>query len=92
LVGSVDTYPLSRDSIEVDAKAAVMERVAEGVRDDFERVDTIDGVRVETDDGWFLVRASGTQPLVRVTAEANTEAAADRLRKEAVDRVTAATQ
>ena len=92
LVDSVDTYPLSRDSIEVKNKAAVMERVTEGVRDDFQRVDTIDGVRVETDDGWFLVRASGTQPLVRVTAEATTESVADRLREEAVDRITAATE
>jgi phosphoglucosamine mutase len=33
-------------------------------------VDSLDGVRVGLDDGWFLIRASGTQPLVRLTAEA----------------------
>jgi len=33
-------------------------------------VSTIDGIRVETNDGWVLVRPSGTEPLVRVTAEA----------------------
>jgi len=92
LVDGVDTYPLSRDNLTVDDKTAVMERVASDIRNDFERVDTIDGVRVDTDDGWFLIRASGTQPLVRVTAEADTEAAADRLRELAVDRVTAATE
>ena len=92
LVGSVDTYPLSRDNIEVDDKAAVVDRVAADIRADFECVDTIDGVRVDTDDGWFLIRASGTQPLIRVTAEAGSEAAADRLRQLAVDRVTAATE
>jgi phosphoglucosamine mutase len=32
-------------------------------------VSTIDGIRVETNDGWVLVRPSGTEPLVRVTAE-----------------------
>jgi len=90
LVGSVDTYPLSRDNIAVEDKAAVMEQVAADVQSDFERVDTIDGIRVDTDDGWFLIRASGTQPLVRVTSEARTEAAAEQLRKTAVDRVTAA--
>ena len=67
-----------------------MEQVAADVQSDFERVDTIDGIRVDTDDGWFLIRASGTQPLVRVTSEARTEAAAEQLRKTAVDRVTAA--
>ena len=90
LVDSVDSYPLSRDNIEVSDKAAVMERVAENVQGEFDQVDTIDGVRVDTDDGWVLIRASGTQPLVRVTAEAGTEAAAQRLRELAVDRVTAA--
>ena len=91
LVEGVDTYPLARDNIDVDNKAAVMKRVAEGVRADFERVDTTDGVRVDTDDGWVLIRASGTQPLVRVTAEAGTEATAERLRELAADRVTDAT-
>jgi phosphoglucosamine mutase len=47
-----------------------MAHVAEAVHADFDAVDDRDGVRVDTDDGWFLVRASGTQPLVRVTAEA----------------------
>ena len=91
LVEGVDTYPLARDNIDVGDKAAVMKRVAEGVRADFERVDTTDGVRVDTDDGWVLIRASGTQPLVRVTAEAGSEAAAERLRELAADRVTDAT-
>jgi len=91
LVGSVDTYPLARDNVAVDDKSGVMERVAAGIRADFDRVDTTDGVRVDTDDGWVLIRASGTQPLVRVTAEAGTEAAAERLRETAVDRVTDAT-
>jgi phosphoglucosamine mutase len=90
-VGRIERYPLFRESIAVDDKAGVMDRVAEAVRAEFEHVDTTDGVRIETDDGWVLIRASGTQPLVRVTAEARTESAAERLRTEAVDRVTAVT-
>jgi len=68
-----------------------MDRVTASVTDQFEQVETIDGLRVETDAGWFLIRASGTQPLVRVTAEARSDADAQRLREQAVDRVTAAT-
>ena len=35
---------------------------------------TIDGVRVDLKDrGWFLVRASGTEPLVRIYVEGRTE-------------------
>jgi phosphoglucosamine mutase len=47
-----------------------METVAARVQADYDDVSTMDGVRVGTDEGWFLVRASGTQPMVRVTAEA----------------------
>jgi len=90
-VDAVETYPLYRENIEVTDKQAVMDRVTASVTDQFEQVETIDGLRVETDAGWFLIRASGTQPLVRVTAEARSDADAQRLREQAVDRVTAAT-
>ncbi|QSG09825.1 phosphoglucosamine mutase [Halapricum desulfuricans] len=69
-VADVDTYPIRRESIEVAQKRAVMDRVEATVTESYDDVTTLDGVRVSFDDGWFLIRASGTQPLVRVTAEA----------------------
>ncbi|ERH07632.1 MAG: phosphomannomutase [Halonotius sp. J07HN4] len=89
-VASVTTYPIQRRSIEADDKAAVMERVAETLRDAYDDVTAIDGVRVSTADGWALVRPSGTQPLIRITAEAKTESTADDLLAATVDRVEAA--
>ncbi|MGE5314747.1 MAG: phosphoglucomutase/phosphomannomutase family protein [Acidobacteriota bacterium] len=38
------------------------------------RTDTTDGYKFFTKDGWILVRASGTEPLFRVYAEANSPA------------------
>jgi phosphoglucosamine mutase len=74
---AVDRYPIRRANVEVDHKQAVMERVHELARDRYDDRSTMDGVRVDLGDAWFLVRASGTQPLVRLTAEARDETRAD---------------
>jgi len=85
----VPTYPIRRENIETEAKTAVMERVRETVTTEYDAADvsTLDGVRVDRDDGWFLLRASGTQPLVRVTAEARDPERADALRETALSLV-----
>jgi phosphoglucosamine mutase len=79
LVDDVETFPLERDSVDTDQKTELMEVVANRVRRDYESVTNIDGVRATVDDGWFLVRASGTEPLVRLTAEARTAQHAEQL-------------
>ncbi|MFW5924203.1 MAG: phosphoglucosamine mutase [archaeon] len=82
-VAAVGAYPTYRDAVPVDDREVTMNRVERVLRERFEPVDDTDGIRVATDDGWFLVRASGTQPLVRVTAEAETETRAEKLFEEA---------
>ena len=86
----VPTYPIRRDSVETDEKAAVMERVRDTVLSQFDDVTTLDGVRVDLGDAWFLLRASGTQPLVRLTAEARDADRADAVLGTARDLLTAA--
>ncbi len=41
---------------------------------------TVDGVRIRFDDGWGLVRASNTQPVIVTRFEANTQEALDRIK------------
>ncbi len=80
LAGRLDAfpaYPIRRTSRDVPDKVAVMERVHDAVRDAYDDVDTLDGVRVDLGDAWFLLRPSGTEPIVRVTAEARDEARAN---------------
>ncbi|WP_226479783.1 phosphoglucosamine mutase [Natrinema amylolyticum] len=91
LVAGIDRYPIRRTSVEVADKTAVMADVTDQVRARYDEVDTLDGVRVETEDGWFLLRASGTQPLIRVTAEARSESDAAELFETAQELVTETT-
>lgn len=46
---------------------------------------TIDGVRWRTKDGWGLIRASNTQPILVMRFEASTPAALEAIRREAVE-------
>ena len=83
-VDAVPDHPIRRDTVETPRGEAVMATVTERVDETYDDVTGIDGVRVALDDGWFLIRASGTQPLLRVTAQARDDRAADRLRETAL--------
>lgn len=62
-----------------DAKFAVVDRIASAVRGQHEVTD-IDGVRVNFGDGWGLVRASNTQPVLVLRAEAQSAERRDAIR------------
>ncbi|MXR40753.1 phosphoglucosamine mutase [Halobaculum sp. WSA2] len=85
LVDGIETYPIQRENIEVEDNDAVMAAVETLARERYEsdRIETLDGVRVSFPEGWILVRASGTQPLVRLTAEARSAETTDDLLSEA---------
>jgi len=79
----IRTYPIRRASVETSAKREAMERIRDLVSNRYDDVSTLDGVRVDVADGWFLLRASGTQPLIRITAEARQASRADALFEDA---------
>jgi len=64
------------DEDERAAMIAAIERVAE---ESAAEVDTIDGYRLDYGDAWVLARPSGTEPVVRVYAEARDSARAEEL-------------
>ncbi len=91
LVAQVPHYPIRRGTIsfppaERDAMFTKLDAAFAAMRP---RVETIDGWRVPFEDGWFLVRLSGTEPKVRITAEARTEGRAKELYELALSKVTA---
>lgn len=65
-------------------KFAIVAEVAERLRRRGAEVIDIDGVRVKSPDGWWLVRASNTQAVIVARAEASTEVGLARLKEEIV--------
>jgi len=67
-----------------DKKFAIADEVKERLTQTSDaKIHTMDGVRVETEDGWWLLRASNTQPVLVARCESKSEAGLERL-KEAV--------
>ncbi len=63
-------------------KFAIVHDIAERLRQRDAEIIDIDGVRVKTTDGWWLVRASNTQAVIVARAEAATPQALARLKAE----------
>jgi phosphomannomutase len=70
-------------------KFAVIEEVAARLSAEGARVSATDGVRVQTADGWWLLRASNTQAVLVARCEATTTAGLDRLKAALVKQLTA---
>jgi phosphomannomutase len=71
--------PDLRFPVAASRKQAVIDEVMARLGDDDAAIDTTDGLRVTTADGWWLLRASNTQDLLTARAEASDAAALERL-------------
>jgi phosphomannomutase len=65
-----------------ERKFAVIDAIKARLAAEGAEVNAIDGVRVSTADGWWLLRASNTQAIVVARAEARDQAGLDRLKHE----------
>ena len=72
LDGQVDSLPAYHTVKAVmdcrdDLKAKVLEGLKTELKD--ERINTVDGIRIDHEDGWAIMRPSGTEPKFRITSE-----------------------
>jgi len=84
-------YVTRRRNLEYDdpkEREAMLSAAESYARDADAEVTTLDGYRLDYGDGWVLVRPSGTEPLVRLYAEAREEDRAEALLEAVYESVT----
>lgn len=72
-ISRLPTYPREKGTLVCnnDKKYKVLKDLKESFgRMEYKDLSVLDGVRVEFEDSWALVRASGTEPKIRITVEA----------------------
>ena len=80
LVDELPVYYASKTKIECpdDEKEFVMSSIADDIKSttDFE-LDLTDGVKILKEDGWVIIRPSGTEPIFRCFSESDSQEKAD---------------
>ncbi|MDD1724674.1 MAG: phosphopentomutase/phosphoglucosamine mutase [Methanospirillum sp.] len=70
-IASIPAYPILRRSLELPSVQDILFALG--------AANPTDGIRIEEEDGWCLIRASGTEQKIRLTAEGKTMDVAKRL-------------
>ena len=73
LIQQIPTYPTRKEEIECadEIKFSVIERLKESLSQQYPHANTMDGIRIDFENGWVLIRASNTSPIIRLTTEAD---------------------
>ncbi len=82
LVAELPVYYASKMKIECpdDEKEFVMSSIAEEIKTTTDyKLDLTDGVKILKEDGWMIIRPSGTEPIFRCFAESDSQNKADEM-------------
>jgi len=87
LAKSVPEYFNAKTKVPSEDAQATMERVKLEASELGLKIDTLDGIKIRYEDGWVLIRPSGTEPIIRIFAEAKKQERAEELMQEGVNMV-----
>ena len=87
LAKSVPEYFNAKTKIPSKNTQATMEKVKLKASELGFNIDTTDGIKMWYEDGWVLIRPSGTEPIFRIFAEAKKQVRAEELMREGMNMV-----
>lgn len=82
LVAELPVYYSKKMKIECDddLKEGVMNSIINEIKNNTDfNINTVDGVKILKDDGWVIIRPSGTEPIFRCFAESDSQEKADEM-------------
>ncbi|WP_300606172.1 phosphoglucosamine mutase [Methanohalophilus sp.] len=82
MAADVPKYSNFKTKVRCKNLLGTMEAVKKEILRKENNVDTTDGLKIWRDEGWLLIRPSGTEPIIRIFAEAENDEQAIRLMKE----------
>ena len=73
LVGMIPAYAMAKSTYEVHPHriANLLDEISETYRD--QKLNTLDGVKIERETGWIHIRPSNTEPVLRLVIEARSQ-------------------
>jgi phosphomannomutase/phosphoglucomutase len=82
-IKGIPAYPFERINLECPdrKKFEVVEKLKKQIDRKYGKVNLLDGIRVDTERGWALIRPSNTGPLIRLTVEGETEKDKESIKK-----------
>jgi len=80
IVGEVPLYHITKTKVRCEKKEETMKKILEKLQG--EKIDTTDGIKIYTEDGWVLIRPSGTEPIIRIYAESKNASKAEEMAEE----------
>ncbi|XOB42614.1 MAG: phosphomannomutase/phosphoglucomutase [Candidatus Nealsonbacteria bacterium] len=90
LMEQIPKYPSTpehRIDCPEEKKFEIVKELVEYFRPKCSKVIDIDGIRGYIEDGWFLIRASNTQPMLTIRVEAKTENGLEKIKKILRDKI-----
>ena len=78
-------YVIAKKKLSLDP-AADIDKILESVKQHFKnhKIDERDGMKIENEKGWVHIRKSNTEPIIRIYAEGNSSAEAEKLAKNVI--------